>query len=258
MSIWNPWHGCTKISPGCKHCYVYRRDAEIGKDSTVLQKNAAFDLPVSKNRKGGCRMLPDGDFVYTCLSSDFFHPDADAWRTEIWAMIKARQDLSFFIITKRPERFYVSLPSDWGEGYANVHLSCTCENQEWADRRLPDFLQLPVRHRYINLEPLLEAVNLEPYLACGHKRILEVSCGGESGDEARLCDYAWIMSLREQCLKYRVSFSFHQTGANFRYNNRIYHIKRKYQHWQAKKAGIDYQNPEKILPKRGQQLFDFG
>lgn len=257
MSSWNPWHGCTRISPGCRHCYVYRRDAGIGRDSSTPVQTASFYLPVSKNRRGGYRLLPDGDFVYTCFSSDFFHPAADAWRVEAWAMIRMRPDLDFYIITKRPERFYASLPADWGDGYENVHLCCTCENQEWADRRLPGFLELPLRHRSINLEPLLGAVCIEPYLECWHERILRVSCGGESGPEARLCDYAWILSLREQCVKYHVSFSFHQTGANFRYNQRIYHIQRKYQHSQAKKAGIDYQNPGQILPARGQQRLSF-
>ena len=51
MATWNPWHGCTKISPGCYHCYVYRRDAEFGKDTSVVSKTASFNLPVKKNEK---------------------------------------------------------------------------------------------------------------------------------------------------------------------------------------------------------------
>ena len=52
MAVWNPWHGCRKISPGCLNCYVYRRDAEFGKDASVIAKTASFDLPVRRNRKG--------------------------------------------------------------------------------------------------------------------------------------------------------------------------------------------------------------
>ncbi len=48
MTNWNPWHGCTKISPGCYHCYVYRRDAEFGKDASLVTKTKAFDLPIKK------------------------------------------------------------------------------------------------------------------------------------------------------------------------------------------------------------------
>ena len=102
MSTWNPWHGCTKISPGCYHCYVYRRDAEFGKDASVVSKTASFNLPIKKNRKGEYKLQPDGDYVYTCFTSDFFHPVADEWRMEAWAMMKERADLNFFFITKRP------------------------------------------------------------------------------------------------------------------------------------------------------------
>ena len=52
MSLWNPWHGCTKCSPGCQNCYVYRRDAEFGKDASIVKKTASFNLPVKKDRRG--------------------------------------------------------------------------------------------------------------------------------------------------------------------------------------------------------------
>ena len=103
MALWNPWHGCTKISPGCVNCYMYARDAAFGKDSSVVTKTASFNLPVRRTRQGAYKLQPDGDYVYTCMTSDFFHPDADPWRAEAWAMMNTRTDLSFFIITKRPE-----------------------------------------------------------------------------------------------------------------------------------------------------------
>ena len=52
MALWNPWHGCTKISPGCVNCYMYARDAEFGKDSSVVTKTASFNLPVRRTRQG--------------------------------------------------------------------------------------------------------------------------------------------------------------------------------------------------------------
>ena len=135
MSKWNPWHGCTKISPGCYHCYMFRQDSDYGRDSTIVHKTKAFDLPVRKNRKGEYKLRPDGDYVYTCFTSDFFHPSADEWRGEAWQMIKQRPDLTFFIVTKRSERFYKELPEDWGDGYENVHICCTCENQATTGKR---------------------------------------------------------------------------------------------------------------------------
>ena len=62
MSVWNPWHGCKKISPGCLHCYVYRRDAAYGIDSTAVRKNADFDLPVRLRRDGTYQLQADGGY----------------------------------------------------------------------------------------------------------------------------------------------------------------------------------------------------
>ena len=66
MSVmWNCWHGCTKLSAGCLNCYMYRRDALYGKDSTVAAKTGAFRLPVKKDRQGRYK-IPSGELVYTC------------------------------------------------------------------------------------------------------------------------------------------------------------------------------------------------
>lgn len=240
MTSWNPWHGCTKISTGCRHCYMYRRDAQYGKDSSIVTKTASFDLPIRRKKNGDYKLTADGHFVLTCFTSDFFHPAADAWRAQAWAMIRERSDLDFYFITKRPERFLIGLPQDWGNGYPNVHIGCTCENQYWTDRRLPLFLELPIQHKYICQEPMLEEIHIESYLKKYHNQIEEVSCGGESGEDARLCDYAWVMQTMLQCVEYEVPFTFHQTGALFKRGDQTYHVQRKYQHSQAKKARIDY------------------
>ena len=160
--------------------------------------------------------------------------------------MSTRADLDFFFVTKRPERFHVNLPEDWGKGYPNVHICCTCENQYMADKRLPIFLELPIRHKSIIHEPMLGPINIERFLEKYGKEIDQVVCGGESGDEARLCDYAWIMDTMCQCVKYEVPFHFKQTGANFKRGEQIYHIPRKDQQIQAAKAKIDYMPPERF------------
>ena len=197
-------------------------------------------MPVKKNRKGQYKLQPDGDYVYTCFTSDFFHPAADEWRPEAWAMIRERSDLDFFFVTKRPERFQAGLPEDWGNGYENVHICCTCENQRMADKRLPIFLELPIRHKSIIHEPMLEQINIRHYLENYSAIIEEVTCGGESGEDARICDYSWVLNTMMQCVEYNVRFHFKQTGANFKRGNRIYKIDRKDQMSQAAKAGIDF------------------
>ena len=246
--IWNPWHGCTKISSGCKHCYMYRRDAEFGKDSSIVTKTASFKMPVMKNRKGEYKMQPDDGLVYTCFTSDFFHPDADEWRRDAWAMMKERSDLTFYFITKRPDRFYASLPDDWGQGWDTIRICCTCENQYEADRRLPVFLKLPIRHKSVIVEPMLQNVSLAKFYREYPCQIEEVTCGGESGPDARLCDYEWVMELMLECVQYGVPFHFMQTGTNFKKGGHLYFIKdHRDQISQAAKARIDYRpvKPEK-------------
>lgn len=236
MPIWNPWHGCRKISPGCLNCYMYRRDAEFGKDSRRVEKTSSFDMPIQRKRSGEYKLISDSP-VYACMTSDFFVEEADEWRPEAWRMIKERKDLNFIITTKRISRFTVGLPDDWGSGYDNVTVSSTCENQRTADERIPLLLSLPIRHIQIIHEPMLEAVNIEKYLENG--RIELVICGGESGDDARICRYEWILNTREQCLKYGTPFYFKQTGARFIKDNRLYRIPRRLQMEQARKADIN-------------------
>ena len=90
-----------------------------------MEKTKSFDLPLRRDRQGNYKLRCNSP-VFTCGTSDFFLPEADPWRLEAWSMIKARPDLTFAIITKRPQRFYVNLPLDWGQGYPNVRLYCTC------------------------------------------------------------------------------------------------------------------------------------
>ena len=250
MTIWNPWHGCKKYSPGCANCYVYRRDSQFDRDASKVAKTASFSLPIQKTRQGDYRLTPQDNPIYTCMTSDFFLEEADPWRPQAWAMIRQRQDLEFVIITKRIQRFAQGLPLDWGEGYPNVTILCTCENQQTADQRLPVFLTLPIQHREIIHEPMLEEIQIQPYLATG--KIEQVTCGGESGEDARLCKYDWILSTRKQCVEAGVAFSFHQTGALFQKDSRIYQIPRSLQHSQAKKAGLDYK-PSR-LPKNSAEM----
>lgn len=250
---WNPWHGCHKISAGCAHCYVYRRDESISKDASVVVRTKDFYLPVRRSRDGSYK-IPGGSFLDTCFTSDFFVEEADKWRAEIWEMMKIRSDLGFFFITKRIERMEKCLPSDWGDfGYPNVSVACTVENQAMADKRLPVYLKMPLRSRSIVCSPLLEKIELEKYLA---DDVTHLTAAGESGPEARVCDYDWVLDLRRQCLETGTSFYFMQTGALFRKDGKLYRVPRKIQHSQARKAGINYSAPRKRRPDNQLPLFE--
>lgn len=233
--LWNPWHGCHRVSEGCRNCYVYRIDGAHGRNGGEIHLNADFLLPLRKG-KTGWRIEP-GETVYTCFSSDFLLEEADAWRDDVWTMMCIRQDLHFIFFTKRIERLADLLPRDWNGGYDNVTVGCTCENQEMADRRLPVFLELPLKRRTVVCEPLLGEIKLDSYLRTG--RIGEVLAGGESGERARVCDFAWVTGIRDACAAYGVRFHYHQTGALLRKDGQIYRIPRAVQHSQAKKAALD-------------------
>ena len=161
-------------------------------------------------------------------------------------MIRQRRDLWFFFFTKRIDRFMECLPDDWGDGYPNVMVGCTVENQAMADYRLPIFRTLPIKHKSIIVAPMLEAIDISPYLDA---TIDEVSAGGESGYDARPCHYEWILALREQCVAKEVAFRFHQTGARFVKDGRLYHVKRCHQLSQAHKANIDYKIGKYLVPE---------
>lgn len=244
---WNPWHGCTKISPGCKYCYVYRQDAMYGteKASSLCRKNADFDLPIRKKRDGKWK-IPSGRIVFTCFTSDFLLSDADPWREDCWDMIRQRSDCYFYFFTKRIDRLEKCLPSDWGSGYEKVIIGCTVENQEMADYRLPIFLSLPICHRAIVAAPMLTPLDIRAYL--NPEKVEEVNASGESGQDARMCNYEWILSLRQQCVDSNIPFQFHQTGANFIKDGKTYRVPRRQQIAQAKKAGIDYKIAERDIP----------
>ena len=235
---WNPWHGCTKVSEGCRNCYVYRQDAmrDSALDSSSVRRTAAFDLPVRRNRHRAWK-IPAGSVVYTCFTSDFLLDAADGWRAEAWDMIRMRRDLTFYFFTKRIERFADVVPSDWGDGWENVAVGCTVENQQMADRRLSVFKSLPIKHKSIIAAPLLGPLDLRSYL---DESIEELSAGGESGAAARVLDFDWVLDLRRQCVDAGVEFHFHQTGARLLKDGRLYRIPRCHQHEQAKRAGIDW------------------
>lgn len=239
MASWNPWHGCRKISAGCQNCYVYRGDCARGLDASDVHKLTGYESPLAKTRDGSYK-IPSGETVWTCFTSDFLLEEADPWRPYAWEMMHIRSDLNFFFITKRIHRLEQCLPPDWGEGYPNVSVSCTVEDQDRADFRLPIFINAPIKHKYLACEPLLEPVDLSKWLC---RDIIQLVAGGESGAAARPCHYDWILDLRRQCIEANVPFHFKQTGSYFVRDGKEYKIPRKLQHSQARQAGINIPGP---------------
>lgn len=241
---WNPWHGCHKCSPGCRNCYVYHLDALRDRESGVVVKNkTSFNNPIKKDRHGNYK-IPSGTVLGSCFTSDFFIEEADEWRGDAWDMIRERSDVTFLIPTKRIARFADCVPEDWGDGWDNVVIAVSCENQEMADKRLPILLDAKIRHKLIFVAPILEYVELSEYLKSG--QIEQVSVGGESYAGARICNFDWVKRIRGVCLKYSVEFDFHQTGSNFVKDGILYHIKHCDEHSQAGKGMAFLNNLDKM------------
>ena len=236
MIIWNPWHGCHKVSEGCRHCYMYFLDGKRGIDTSKVFRTKNFDMPVARTRDGAFK-FPAGMELLVGLSTDFFVEEADAWRDEAWAIVRQRPDVVFRLLTKRAHRIKDCLPADWGEGYENVMLQVTTENQIRADERLSILLGLPARHLGFMAAPLIGPVDAERYLATG--RIEQVLCGGENYDGARPCRYEWVKTLSDQCRRHSVQFDFIETGTVFVKDGKTYRIPdKKVQSRQAFLSGL--------------------
>lgn len=221
---WNPWYGCHKISQGCDHCYMYSEQQRYGRDPNQVQRSrTTFKAPLGwakKARRSGDRMK-----VFTCSWSDFFIADADEWRGDAWDIIRSTPELTYLILTKRPERIRACLPDDWGQGWDHVWLGVSVEDQAAADLRIPYLMRIPTYHRFISAEPLIgplewigpagEVTSDDNFNALHPRHSYTIQwliVGGESGSLARPCDPVWVRMLRDQCLAAHVPFFFKQWG----------------------------------------------
>lgn len=235
MAMWNPWRGCKRYSEGCKYCYIHKGDLKRGINTNDIVKTDKFYAPIAKN-KNGTYKIRSGNIVYLCFSTDFLIEEADPWRAECWQMIKERSDLHFLFLTKRIDRFMKCIPDDWGDGYDNVTVGCTVENQARADYRLSIFKDLPIKHKHIICQPLIEKIDISPYL----DGVECVTVGGESDKNARPLDYDWVLSIREQCITGNVHFVFRQCGTHFIKDGKEYNLNARQLCSQARKADINF------------------
>lgn len=234
MAMWNPWRGCKRCSEGCLHCYIHKGDYKKGINTSDIVKTKDFYKPFETLKNGSYKMK--AGVVYLCFSTDFLIEEADEWRDECWKMIKERQDCTFLFLTKRIDRFSVCIPEDWGQGYDNVVICCTVENQRNADYRLSIFNDLPIKHKCITAQPLLEPIEIAKYL----DGIELVVVGGESDRNARPLHYDWVLNLRNQCVNKNVSFKFRQCGTYFVKDGKNYKLQTKDLAKQARLANIDF------------------
>lgn len=246
----NPWIGCTKVSPGCAHCYAEARDKRHliekvdhwGKGAPRLHTSASnWRQPLKWNQANaecGVRSAERRQRVFCASLGDWLDDEVPIeWLADLLKLIHETPNLDWLLLTKRPENFNRRLAGvfDWfqsgdgpvkrfaaawlfGEFPANVWIGTTVEDQTRADERIPELLKIPARIRFLSCEPLLGPVDLA-FSAFngadsfgGMPGIHWVICGGESGGGARPMHPQWARGLRDQCTRAEVPFFFKQWG----------------------------------------------
>lgn len=209
----NPWIGCTKVSPGCENCYAevlsHRRVWALwgkGKPRTRTSPTT-WKSPFKWNEEA---MKSQRRRRVFCASlSDVFDAEVDpGWRTDLWEIVRTTPYLDWLILTKRPENIVKMLPSDWGDGWRNVCLMTSVEDQVRAER-IAQLIKIPAQFRALSIEPLLGPVELAPEWM---QHLDWVIVGGESGHGARPIHPEWVQALQRQCFDHEVKFFFKQWG----------------------------------------------
>lgn len=214
----NPWWGCLKVSPGCENCYaeflaVTRRKLPVwGPASTTDRKRTVQpwkDLP-----KWNAAAIRDGvrRRVFVASMADIFedHPMVTEWRSEALRLLQFCTGLDVQLLTKRPENILRMVPPSWLTRWPeHVWIGTTVEDQARAEKRLL-LLNVPARVRFLSVEPLLEAVDLESHLNV--RNVDWVIVGGESGPKARPFAMEWAENIVKQCVAADVAVFVKQMG----------------------------------------------
>ena len=230
-ATWNPVTGCSRVSPGCAHCYAERLSHRFGwttRPWTARHALANVQLHPDRLRQPLRWRHPRRVFVNSM--SDLFHEQVpDAFLDQVFAGMALAPQHVFQVLTKRPRRAAawwmdpvrcaritaavaalaerpLAAPLPWP--LPHVWLGVSAEDQRRAAERLPILTALPAAVRFVSCEPLLGPVDLQPWL----DRLDWVIAGGESGPGARPCDPDWVRALRDQCAAAGVPFFFKQWG----------------------------------------------
>lgn len=213
---YNPWIGCTRISPACDHCYAADWAKRYGEEHLwqgERRRTAASTRhqPFRWNREA----LAAGERrrVFCGSLMDFADNQVPGrWRDDTWHIISMCSGLDWMMLSKRPQNYAQFLPTpaigapDWGDGWPNVWLGTTIEDRKRLIN-LEHLRRVPAAVRFLSIEPLLEDLG-EIDLTGIHLVIV----GGESGPNARPMHPAWVRSILRQCLAQGVAFFFKQWG----------------------------------------------
>jgi len=239
---WNPFHGCTKISDGCKYCYAERMARRLAGRFGYPEYPHHFDVVMREDRMNEPATWKEPRMVFVGSMGDLFHEDVETWFIlSIFHVMAGNSQHTFQVLTKRPERMYNILKRY--EPAKNIWLGVTAENQKAADERIPILLETPAAVRFVSCEPLLGW--LDPTdISLGNYRYLNalnghisklnkngtgyaherktnhlnlVIDGGETGPNARPSHPDWFRQIRDECIKANIAY-FHKHNGEWTAN----------------------------------------
>lgn len=231
----NFWHGCKKVSEGCKFCYMYRdkdrykQDGSVvvhSKGSTIAKTLLALRIQARQRKQDG---ITEPLKIFTCSWSDFFIDEADGWRERAWEVIRSYPEFIWIILTKRPERIMQCLPADWGHGWDNVWLLVSAENQERYNERVPVLVKVPAKVWGVSIEPIIGPIDTNLGQRWCEKDYVHDDCdkladhlhwiiiGGESGNDTgkwlyREANEEWFHKIVDDCVRNEVPVFMKQLG----------------------------------------------
>jgi protein gp37 len=203
-STWNPLTGCTKISPGCKHCYAERMAKRLQAMGQANYVNG-FKLTMHENALEKPLEWKKPQVVFVNSMSDLFHKDVPFEFIErVFDVMKQAHWHQFQVLTKRAERVVELSPYlEWAD---NIWMGVSVETEKYK-YRIDHLRQTGAKVKFLSLEPLIGSLG-----KLNLKKINWAIVGGESGPGARPLDAAWVTDIRDQCLRAKVPFFFKQWG----------------------------------------------
>lgn len=214
----NPWIGCTKVSPGCRFCYAeHLMDTRMGRAKwgrgNPRQRTGVLNW--EKPLKWDKRAEQSGkkEKVFCSSLADVFDSEVEqSWRDDLFELIENTPNLDWLLLTKRPENIVEMIPSEWSLSGIPDHvwLGTSVENEEQAQKRIPILSGYDSSVRFLSCEPLLSRLEFK---GLDLSRIHWIIAGGESGSGARPMHPQWLEALRDTCREEGIPFFFKQWGA---------------------------------------------
>ena len=210
----NPWIGCTKVSAGCDNCYAEQlMDIRMGRvewgpdGDRSRTKPGYWSKPLAWNRAAEAAGVPAR--VFCASLADVFDAKApDGALNDLWELIRVTPWLCWLVLTKRPQRIKACLPDDWGDGWPNVWLGVSTEDQETFDRRWPLLSAVPAVVWFVSYEPALGPLEISSHVY----RPDWLIWGGESGPGARAMRPEWARAITMECHYWEVPVFGKQWG----------------------------------------------